>query len=167
MGVNADTMGSDFLPLLRDPAKSSKEFSWDDLASGRIARAALRADSLKLYHEIEAPIKKTQSLVDADYVEYKDDSLLSSKILDEGAEITPSVALEVKRRAQSWDIYKNAIYSEDGKLANMVVSMNNTDFAVMTSVASSLKAILAANGPRASGPTWTEKGSSAARWARP
>jgi hypothetical protein len=142
-GINEQTMQSDFLPLVSDSAKAAIEFGWDAALAHRLAGAVHGVAPIKLYHVLENPIKKTQSLIDADYIVNRDDELVSEKLMADDAEITPAVAQETKNRAKSWNIYESTLYSKDGTMANMAVQLNNVDSDVLSSVASALKTILA------------------------
>jgi len=145
LGLNDQTISSNFLPIIQDASKSVQTFSWDSKAAIRIASAVAGVDPLKLYHLIENPIKKTQSLVNADYIINKDDALVSDKLLPNDIAITHEVARNVKERAASWNIYENVLYSKDGTLANLVVETSNTDAEATQSIVPCLKNILTAH----------------------
>jgi hypothetical protein len=144
-GINDQTIASSFLPTIRDASKSAQSFSWDAATASRIAAASTGVDPFKFFHFVENPIKKTQSLVNADYIVNKDDELVSDKLLPSDVAITSEVARGVKERAASWNVYENVLYAKDGTLANLVVESSSTEQEVTESIAASLKAILSSH----------------------
>ncbi len=142
LGINQTSL-AEFLPVAREAARAQREWGWQPGTAERLAKAVSRVDPGRLFRVSEPPIRSVQSLLDADYVVNREDALVTEKILPGNRAITPETAREVKSRAESWSLYQDTLYSRDGTLANVVVNVANGDMAVISSVATALKTILA------------------------
>jgi predicted RND superfamily exporter protein len=141
-GVDSDSFNKSFYPLLTDPAKAQKNFGWDKALAERVAHACQDRDPVKFWEWLETPIRKTQSLVNADYIANEDDSLVSEKLLPEGTKITPEVAQALKAKAESWNIYHNVLYSPDGKLSTLIIQPKTEDADVQLSLVDAVSQVI-------------------------
>lgn len=127
VGINQLNYKETLAPLVASPDKLAQSFGWDAPFAAKVAKGAAKVDAKKLYSAFESPIAKTESIVSADYLAYEDDSLVVKKLLAEDEAIGPATGAGLKERVRSWDIYKDALVSEDGKLATVLVSLNTHD----------------------------------------
>ena len=142
VGINEDNYKDALVPLVASPGKLAESFGWDKAFADKVAKAASKVDGRKLYSAYESPIDKTESIVSADYLAYEDDSLVVKKLVD--GDIGPDTGPELKKRVESWDIYKDALVSDDGKLATVLVSLNTHDIDIKSSLNRSITAMLKA-----------------------
>jgi uncharacterized protein len=140
VGINELNYEEELVPLATSADKLAESFGWDKAFADKVAKAAAKVDGRKLYNAYETPIDKTESLVSADYLAFEDDSLVVKKLLD--GDVGPDSGAELKRRVESWDIYKDALISEDGKLATVLVSLNTHDIDIKGSLNRELTAML-------------------------
>ncbi len=141
VGINEINYGETLTPLVSSPEKLVQAFGWDEPFADKVARSAAKVDSRKLYDAYENPIEKTESIVSADYLAYEDDSLVVRKLLQD-EEIGPDTGAALKKRVQSWDLYKNALVSNDGELATILVALNTHDIDIKGSLDRSLTRML-------------------------
>jgi predicted RND superfamily exporter protein len=134
VGINELNYRETLAPLIVASEQLVAAFAWEKSFADKVAKAASGVDPRRLYNAYETPINKTQSLVNADYLAYEDDSLVTKKLVDEGAPIGPETGAELKRRVGSWEMYKDALVSDDGKLATVLVSLNTHDIDVKGSL---------------------------------
>jgi uncharacterized protein len=132
VGVNEMNYKESLVPLVTSSGKLVESFGWDKAFADKVAQAAGKVDGRKLYNAYEAPINKTQSIVSADYLAYEDDSLVVKKLLE--GDIGPDTGVDLKKRVESWEIYKDALVSGDGKLATVLVSLNTHDIDIKGSL---------------------------------
>jgi len=142
VGINELNYKETLAPLVVSSDRLVEAFSWDKVFADKVAKAAARVDARKLYNAFETPINKTESLVNADYLAYEDDSLVVKKLVEEGAAIGPDTGAELRKRIASWDIYKDALVSDDGKLATILVSLNTHDIDIKGSLNRALTEML-------------------------
>jgi predicted RND superfamily exporter protein len=142
VGINEANYAETLVPLVSSPDKLATSFGWDRPFAERVAKAASAIDGRKLYDAFETPIDKTESIVSADYLAYEDDSLVVKKLLE--GDIGPGTGAELKRRVEGWDIYKDALVSDDGKLATILVTLNTHDIDIKGALNRSLTAMLKA-----------------------
>jgi hypothetical protein len=140
VGINEMNYKETLVPLVTSSDKLVESFGWDKPFADKVAKAAARVDGRKLYSAYETPINKTESIVSADYLAYEDDSLVTKKLLED--EIGPNTGVDLKKRVESWEIYKDALVSSDGKLATVLVSLNTHDIDIKGSLNRALKQTL-------------------------
>jgi predicted RND superfamily exporter protein len=140
VGINELNYKETLVPLATSSDKLVESFGWDKSLADKVAKAASKVDGRKLYNAYETPINKTESIVSADYLAYEDDALVVKKLLD--GDIGPQTGAELKKRVESWEIYKDALVSGDGKLATILVSLNTHDIDIKGSLNRSLTAML-------------------------
>jgi len=141
-GVNEQSFVTIFFPILKDPEQASKTFAWDQAFAKKVTHAIRTTDPSVLYQLVETPIKKIESLVDADYIANRDEALVSEKIVAEDSEITSEVAQQVKAKAASWDVYRDTLYSRDGTLSGMVIRLNSTNIDMANSIVEAIQIFL-------------------------
>jgi uncharacterized protein len=142
VGINGMNYEESLVPLATSPDKLVEAFGWDKAFADKVAKAASKVDGRKLYNAYETPINKTESIVSADFLAYQDDALVVKKLLEE--DIGPGAEAELKKRVESWEIYKDALVSQDGKLATILVKLNTHDIDIKASLNRSLSAMLKA-----------------------
>jgi uncharacterized protein len=140
VGINEMNYKETLVPLVTSSGKLVESFGWDQAFAEQVAKAAAKVDGRKLYNAYETPIDKTESIVSADYLVYEDDALNVKKLLED--DIGPSTGAELKKRVDSWEIYKDALISDDGKLATILVKLNTHDIDIKGSLNRSLTAML-------------------------
>jgi uncharacterized protein len=133
VGINELNYKDTLAPLVVSSDKLVEAFSWDKAFADKVAKGAAKVDARKLYGAYESPIDKTESIVSADYLAYEDDSLVVKKLLEDG-DIGPDTGVGLKKRVESWDLYKDALVSGDGKLATILVTLNTHDIDVKGSL---------------------------------
>jgi uncharacterized protein len=127
VGVNEGNYKEELVPLITSSDKLQSSFSWDKAFADKIAAAAKSVSNQKMLYECyENPIDKTQSLVNADYIASEDDALVVQKLVDNG-DLTPASIASLKKKVESWEIYKDALVSSDGKLATILISLKVSD----------------------------------------
>ncbi len=141
-GIGESDFIKTFYPWLLDPAQAEKNLGWKADLAQRIATASRGKNPEKYYAWLESPIRKTQSLINADYIANEDGSLVSDKLLPEGTDITPETAASLKLKAESWNIYRNVLYSQDGRFATMIIQPKTEDADVQLSLVSAIQQIL-------------------------
>ncbi len=141
-GLDAKDFVKTFYPWLIDPAQSMKNLGWKAPLAQRIAKASRDKDPVKFYAWLESPIRKTQSLINADYIANEDGSLVSDKLLPEGTVITPEVAASLKAKAESWSIYRNVLYSQDDRFATLIIQPKTEDADVQLSLVTAIQQVL-------------------------
>jgi predicted RND superfamily exporter protein len=129
VGINEMNYGETLVPLITSAENLESSFGWDKAFAEKVANAAAAVpNKMTLYEYYENPIRKTQSILSADYIANEDDSLVVKKLVD-GDAVTDEAVAGLRERVASWDLYRGAIVSDDGKLASVLVSINtaNTD----------------------------------------
>ena len=142
VGINGMNYKESLVPLVASPDKLVESFGWDKAFAEKVSKAAVKVDGRKLYNAYETPISKTESIVSADFLAYQDDALVVKKLLED--DIGPGTGPELKKRVESWEIYKDALVSQDGKLATVLVKLNTHDIDIKASLNRSLSAMLKA-----------------------
>jgi uncharacterized protein len=140
VGINELNYKETLAPLVVSADKLAESFGWDKAFAARVAAKAAKVDARKLYNAYETPINKTESIISADYLAFEDDSLVVKKLLDE--DVGPTTGAELKKRVESWEIYKDALVSDDGKLATILVRLNTHDIDIKGSLNRALTAML-------------------------
>jgi hypothetical protein len=152
LGVNEQNYGDQLIPVLVDPAQLAEKFGFDAALAAKVASAAKRVAPELVYANFEEPIHKLESLVGADSIASRDDSLVVEKLLDEDAitvaadgsmTVAPGTAAKLKAKVDSWEIYQGVLVSQDGKMGTMVVSLNTHEIGVKASLNRSLVKLLA------------------------
>jgi len=73
----------------------------------------------------EIPIvKSVTSLINADYITAKDDSIIAEKLLKGGFTGTQEEIAELKRRLLSWDMYERALFSDDFTATQILIPLS-------------------------------------------
>jgi len=141
VGINEMNYAQTLAPLIVASDKLQSAFGWDKDFADKVAKAAAPVSPAKLYAAYENPIDKAECLVNADYLAYEDDSLVVKKLVDD-ENITPESVAGLKQRVASWDIYKDALVSDDGKLATILVTLNTHDIDIKGSLDRAIQGIL-------------------------
>jgi len=152
LGVNEGTYRDELIPVITNADQLKEKFGFDDSLAAKVAKAAKAADPEQIYSNYEPPIHKLEALVDSDYITNRDDSLVVEKLLDDDAiqvatdgtvTVAPGTGAKLKAKAASWEIYDGVLFSQDGKLGTMVISLNTHDIGVKASLNKALGALLA------------------------
>jgi len=69
-------------------------------------------------------VKSVTSLINADYITSKDDSIVVEKILKSGFTGTQEEITELKRRLLSWDMYERALFSDDFTATQILIPLS-------------------------------------------
>ncbi len=137
--------------MVTSAAELKEKLSLDDAFAAKVAKAAAKVAPAALYVRFEDPIHKMESLLDADYITSRDDSLVVEKLVDEGAVTTapdgsvtvaPSAVAALKDKINSWEIYQGVLVSKDGKLGSLIVKLNTHDIDVKASLNQAIEKIL-------------------------
>lgn len=147
VGIGEDNYRETMIPLLSSSRKLQSEFSWNAAFADRVAKATLTVAPDVLFYTFRSPIKKTQSIISADYIKFQDDELKVEKLVPNGDLSAENVAA-LKGRVQSWDIYDKMLVSSDGKLTTLVVTPNKLSDDVSHELSAAvIKALTAKNSP--------------------
>ena len=141
VGINEGNYKETLAPLVTSAAKLQSDFSWDKAFAEKIAAAAAKVDPLKFYQYFENPIDKTQSIVNADYIANENDALVTKKLV-ENEELTPENIGGLKQRVASWEMYKDALVSDDGTLSMILVKLNTDDIDIKGSLADEIEKLI-------------------------
>jgi predicted RND superfamily exporter protein len=142
VGINEGNYAETLIPLITSAEQLEQNFGWEKPFAEKIAKAASSVSKPKLlYDYYENPIDKTQSLVNADYIACENDELIVQKLVLDG-DLSPENVAALKGRVDSWEIYKDALVSSDGKLATVLVSLNTSDLDVKASLNKEIQSIL-------------------------
>jgi hypothetical protein len=141
VGIGEDNYKDTMIPLITSAQKLQSEFSWDAAFANKVARAAPGVSPDVLFQNFRSPIKKTQSLISADYIKFADDELKVEKLVPDGDLSSENIAA-LKGRVQSWSIYDKALVSSDGKLTSLVVTPNKLSNDLQNVLADSVAKLL-------------------------
>jgi uncharacterized protein len=145
LGINESNYETDLIPLLKDAKKLQEKFGWDEAFAVKIANATSKIKKHRdIYEYYEVPINKIESLVNADYIVYQDDSLNVKKLVQD-EEVTPENIAGLKERVASWEVYKDALVSQDGKLTTIIIKLNTHNLTVKSLMNRSIEKILKEN----------------------
>jgi len=122
VGVSGSNYRETLVPLITSVDRLASTFGWDEAFARKVAKAASSVgDQRLLYESYESPIDKTQSILNADYIASEGDELVVKKLVEEG-DLSSGKIAGLKRRVDSWEIYRDTLVSSDGKLTTIVVS---------------------------------------------
>lgn len=110
--------------LLRDPGRLEGEIFLEAKEASRIAKACRGADMVHLLQLYKEPVKEVKSIVDADYIEGEGKKFAVKKLLGTD-EATPENLQRLKKRVNSWDLYRGALVSYDETLTTVLVQMTD------------------------------------------
>ena len=133
VGINDINYEESLVKLIRSSDELQKRFSWDEAFADKVASGAKSVPGSKLFAAYDNPMGKVQSLVNADYIAYEDDALVSKKLVD-NEELTPENLKGLKKRVASWDNYEGMIVSKDGTMTAIVAILKTDDKEVKTLV---------------------------------
>ncbi|MDP3131234.1 MAG: MMPL family transporter, partial [Bacillota bacterium] len=126
VGINDLNYDETLVKLLRSPEALQSRLSLSAELAARISKAAVGVPGERLFSAYDNPMGKIQSLVNADYIAYEDDSLVARKLVD-GEEIVPEKVNGLKDRVASWDSYEGMIVSKDRTLTCIVALIKSDD----------------------------------------
>jgi predicted RND superfamily exporter protein len=69
-------------------------------------------------------VKKTNSLISAQYITSDSESIIVTRLVDEDFSGTQEEVAELKRRIASWDLYQGSLVSRDLSSTQIVVTIN-------------------------------------------
>jgi predicted RND superfamily exporter protein len=142
VGINEGNYTDTLLPLIASADKLESTFGWDKAFAEKIAKAAASVAPQKLLYEYyENPIDKTQSILTADFIKCENDELVVQKLNEKG-DFSPESIATLKDRVASWDIYHQALVSDDGKLVTVLVSLKTSNTALKAEVNRAVTKIL-------------------------
>ncbi|HEY3446116.1 MAG TPA: MMPL family transporter [Myxococcales bacterium] len=142
VGINAGNYQETLLPLVTSAEKLQGTFGWDQALAEKVAARARRAEPFKLFQSFQNPITKTQSILNADYLANEDDSLVVKKLVDDPEDITPETVASLRKRIDSWELYKGAVVSEDGTLSMIVVTVGESNGAIKDKLELAIEKVL-------------------------
>ncbi|MGC4118068.1 MAG: efflux RND transporter permease subunit [Myxococcales bacterium] len=142
VGINAGNYKETLVPLLTSAEKAQATFNWDKAKAEKVAAKARHVEPLALYQAFQNPITKTQSILNADYLANEDDSLVVKKLVDDPENLTAETVASLKKRVDSWELYKGAVVSEDGKLSMIVVTVAESNGKVKDKLELAIEKIL-------------------------
>jgi len=126
VGINDLNYDETLVKLLRSPDALQSRLSLSAELAVRISEAAAGVDGDRLFAAYDSPMGKIQSLVNADYIAYEDDSLVARNLVD-GEEIAPETVDGLEDRIASWDSYEGMIVSKDRTLTSIVALIKTDD----------------------------------------
>jgi hydrophobe/amphiphile efflux-3 (HAE3) family protein len=126
VGINDLNYQDTLVKLLRSSEDLQKRFSWNKSFTDRIAAGVQKIPGQKLFAAYDNPLGKIQSLVNADYIAYEDDALVSKKLVD-NEDLTPANLDGLKKRVASWDTYEGMLVSKDRSMTSVVAVLKTDD----------------------------------------
>jgi hydrophobe/amphiphile efflux-3 (HAE3) family protein len=126
VGINDLNYQDTLVKLIRSPEALQAKFGWDEAFATKVAGAAAKVPGERLFGAYDAPLGKTQSLVNGDYIVFEDDALVSKKLVAD-EELTPGNIAGLKQRVSSWDSYEGTMVSKDLSLTAITVIINTQD----------------------------------------
>jgi hypothetical protein len=142
VGIGEENYRDTMIPLLVSAQKLQSEFSWDAAFAAKVAKAASSVSPDVLFLTFRSPIKKTQSLISADFIKFQDDELKVEKLVKDG-ELSSEHIAALKARVQSWSVYDKALVSSDGKLTTLIITPNKTTNELQNVLAKTVGKLLA------------------------
>jgi hypothetical protein len=141
VGINESNYMDTLVPLVRSAPKLESDLSLSKELAEKVAKAATTADPKQLFTSYREPVKKTQSLISADYIRFQDDELKVEKLVKDGDLSAGNIA-SLKDRVASWDVYDKALVSSDGKLTTIVITPSSADREVTSALVATVSDIL-------------------------
>jgi len=126
VGINDINYEESLVKLLRSSDDLQERFAWDKAFADKVASGARGISGPRLFAAYDNPMGKVQSLVNADYIAYEDDALVSKKLVN-NEELTPENLKGLKERVASWDNYQGMIVSKDGTMTAIVAILKTDD----------------------------------------
>lgn len=138
----SDANWEEMLPqLLKSSEALAATMSWEEAFARRVVEAAGKVPLKRLFEMYRNPIDKVQSLVNADYVAYEEDSLAVKKLVED-EELTPENIEGLKKRVESWEIYQQTLVSEDATMTSVLVRLTGDDHDINATVNAAITEIL-------------------------
>jgi len=126
VGINDLNYEETLVKLLRSSPDLQKHFSWDQAFADKIVTGAQKVPGPKLFAAYDNPLGKVQSLVNADYIAYEDDSLVSKKLVD-NEDLTTANVDGLRKRVSSWDTYEGMLVSKDRTMTSVIAILRTDD----------------------------------------
>lgn len=142
VGIGETNYQETLVPLVASASELKSRFGFDEAFASKVAKGATHVAPEKLFALYQNPVRKSQSLVNADYIAYEDDALVVKKLVDKG-ELTPENVAGLKQRVEGWPVYREALVSSDGKLSTIVVDLNSRDVDAQSAISKAVKDVIA------------------------
>lgn len=143
VGINDTNYHENLVKLLRSSSELRERFSFDKKLAEKVAIAAGKIPEKKLFALYDAPCGRIQSIVNADYIAYEDEALVSKKLV-ENEDLSPANIEGLRQRVQSWDMYQGTLVSKDQKETSLIVILRTDDIDVKSEFNGELHKILSA-----------------------
>lgn len=141
VGINSGNYAETLVPLITSADSLVESFSWDRAFAEKVSKAASKADPALLYEYYNSPIDKIQCLVNADYIASEDDALVVDKLVED-EDVTAESIANLRERVASWDIYRESLVSDDGKMTTILVSISTGSNEVQTTLDNEIEKIM-------------------------
>ena len=144
LGVTEDNYRQTLVPALTDAKLASATFGFTPATAAKLAKKASECKPRLLFDLVRNPVKKVRSILTEDYVEYRDEELVTEELFPWGTLNAENIA-KLRERVGAWTIYDGALVSKDRKLTSVVVEPYAKDAIVLNAIESLAERIIAEN----------------------
>ncbi len=122
------------------------EYFWEEKDAQSISEKMENTSIDRLLSAYMLPISEVNSIANTDYIKGKDGKFIVEPLYD--ASLPEKQAIEqVKRRIDSWDLYRGGIVSYDDTLTAIMIQLNSFDLETRTGVYRNVRKILTEERP--------------------
>lgn len=136
----------DVKALLTNKERLTGEAFLDAKFADKIVSACRGANFTNIYDAYHPPVKKVDSIITSDFIKGTGNKFSVMKLLDDGV-INPKNIGEVKKRVDSWDMYKGLLVSRDNASTSLLIQLSSKDVDTRSAVYRELKKITTAGKP--------------------
>jgi len=147
LGATDENYRQTLVPALTDEKLAMETFGFAPATARRIAKKASECKPRLLFDLVRNPVKKVRTILKEDYVEYRDEELVTEELFPWGQLDGQNIA-KLRERVDAWSIYDGYLVSKDRKLTSVIVEPYAKDAVVLNALESLAEQIIAENPAR-------------------
>lgn len=147
LGVTDENYMRTLVPALTDEKLAIETFGFAPATASRLAKKASECKPRLLFDLVRNPVKKVRTVLKEDYVEYRDEELVTEELFPWGPIDAQNIA-KLRDRVDAWTIYDGFLVSKDRTLTSVIVEPYAKDAVVLNALEALAEQIIAENPTR-------------------